>query len=493
MKNYILPVLAAILFISTSCGNKKEKSESIVKPNAVEKNDFLFGVASAAYQIEGSYQEDGKGESKWDFATNTVGVTKFIIGEKHTGNVAANMYDREQYLKDLKLLQDMGANAYRFSLDWSRIIPDGTGEVNELAIAHYDQLIDDCKSFGLEPVVTLYHFDYPMVLVKKGGWANPEMGNWFKNYASVVFDRFGEKVNYFITFNEPYIEFLVAEYLMNLEQSKDADVLRFSRGYAKAYRQILASAETVKLYKEKGLKGSIGITLNLSPTLPFDPSNDLDVKAAALQDKLLNTFLLDPILKGSFPSQVKDSVQKYVPEFNPTEKELKFLGDNKPDFLGINFYAPALVKYDALVPFSTTWMGLNTDEVKSHNGPVRPDELYNLLMRLKKEYNNPVMMITENGAGFEGEDVKETPVVKDPLRADFIKRHINSALKAKEDGANLIGYMAWSGWDNFEWVFGYTARFGLIYVDFETQERIPKESYYEYQKILKEKKGLKVN
>lgn len=456
---------------------------------AQNKQPFLWGVATAAYQVEGAYQADGKGESKWDFLTNKVGVTQFIIGEKQTGNVAINMYDRTQYLKDLQLLKQLGANAYRFSLDWSRIIPDGVGAVNEKALAHYDQLIDDVKAAGLEPVVTLYHFDYPAVLMHKGGWGNPEMINWYTNYASVVLKRFGKKVKSFITFNEPYIEFFVAEYLINLEQSKEPANVRYAKGMQKAHRQLLASAAVIKMYHEMNLGGSIGITLNLSPTVPMNKNNPDDVKATVLQDALLNTLFLDPLFKGSYPKQALDSIQKYDPSFQPTAEEMKRIAANKPDFLGINFYAPAFVTYDKKAPMFTSWMDNNPDPVKGHNGPVRPDALYQLLMRLKNKYGNPAMMITENGTGFPEEDVKEGAVVKDPLRADYIKRHIEAALKAKKEGANLRGYFVWSGWDNFEWVSGFTKRFGIIHVDFQTQERTPKQSYYTYQKILQQNKS----
>ena len=169
---------------------------------------------------------------------------------------------------------------------------------------------------------------------------------------------------------------------------------------------------------------------------------------------------------------------------------MKLLSQNKPDFLGVNYYAPAYVKYDAAAPMSCTWMDNNPDTSKANNGLIKPEYLYQLLMRLKNEYGNPTMIITENGGSFKGEDIKEMPIVKDPMRANYIKRHIESAQKAQREGANLIGYMAWSGWDNFEWVFGFTKRFGLIYVDFQTQERIPKQSYYEYQKIIKANKDL---
>ncbi|MBP6181074.1 family 1 glycosylhydrolase [Flavobacterium sp.] len=464
--------------------------EKIKAQGQTTENPFLWGIASAAYQVEGAYQVDGKGESKWDFLTNKVGVTQFLIGQKQTGNVTINMYDRTQYLKDIELMKKLGVNSYRFSLDWSRIIPDGTGAVNEKGLAHYDLLIDDLKAAGIEPVVTLYHFDYPFVLVQKGGWGNPEMIHWYKNYAKIALERYGKKVKHFITFNEPYIEFFVAEYLMNMEQSKEPAVTRFARGMMKAHRQMVASAEVIKMYHEMNLSGKIGMTFNFSPCSPLDPNNPKDVVASALQEKLLNTVFLDGYFKGTYPKEVVDIFTKYDPAFLPTPADMKILAANKPDFLGINFYAPALVKHDAAEPFETKWMDVNTDKNKSHNGPVRPEELYKFLLKIKKEYNNPEIMITENGAGFEGEDIKASPVVKDPLRADYIKRHIEAVAKAKKDGVRMIGYFPWSGWDNFEWVFGYTKRFGLIYVDFETQERIPKQSYFEYQRIIKKYKKL---
>ena len=237
------------------------------------------------------------------------------------------------------------------------------------------------------------------------------------------------------------------------------------------------------------LGGKIGITLNLSPCSPADPNNPADVKATALQDQLLNTIMLDPVLKGTYPKQATDSLKKYNPKFNPTAQDMKLLASQRPDFLGINFYAPGLVKADPKSPMGTNWMDTNPDAIKSSNGPVRPEALYQLLMRIKKEYGDPEMMITENGASFNnGEDQIVNGKVNDSYRADYIKRHIAAALKAKKEGAKLMGYMVWSGWDNFEWVFGYSVRFGLIHVDFDTQKRTPKQSFYEYQKIIQQHK-----
>ncbi len=448
-------------------------------------DDFLWGVASAAYQVEGAYQADGKGESKWDFFTNTIGVTQFTIGEKQTANVTINQYDREQYLRDIQLMKELGINTYRFSIPWSRIIPQGVGEVNTKAIAHYHLLIQDLKEAGIEPLVTLYHFDLPLALLQKGGWLNRESVQWYKNYAKVIFENFGNEVRHFITFNEPYIEFFVADFMMNPSQSKESGNVRYAKEMDNVNHQLLASAEAIKLYHEMNLKGKIGITFNLSPCLPFDAGNPEDVEAVSLQDELLNRIVLDPVFKGKYPKNALAAIQKYNPGFQPSAEDLQLILNNQPDFLGINFYAPAQVKKDDGAPLGVSWMGNNTDAVKMANGPVRPEELYNLLMRIKNEYGDPEIIITENGASFENDEDKVVDgKVNDMTRTDYIQRHIAAAEKAVKDGVKLKGYFVWSGWDNFEWIFGYTIRFGLIHVNFETQERVPKSSYYWYQHFL---------
>ena len=453
------------------------------------KQPFLWGVATCAYQVEGAYQTDGKGESKWDFLTNKVGITQFTIGEKQTGNVSINMYDRTQYLKDITLMKELGVNSYRMSLDWSRIIPDGTGAINEVALKHYDVLIDDLIEAGIEPFLTLYHFDFPNVLLQKGGWNNPEMEKWFYNYASVVIKRYGKKVTHFITFNEPYIEFFLVENMLNAQSNKlPANEYYLSR-MQMAHRQLVANASVIKMYHDLKLKGEIGIVLNLNPAAPWDATKPEDVKAASFQDVLINDLFLDPLYKGKYPKMALDSLKKYNPSFQATEKDMAFIASQKPDFLGINFYAPAFVKGEDS-QMSLKWLDNNPDSVKSNVGPVRPEYLYKILMRLKNEYGNPKVYITENGTGFVSEDVKINGKINDPMRSDYIKRHVEFALKAKKEGANLNGYMVWSGWDNFEWVSGYTKRLGLIYVDFKTQERTPKQSFYEYQKIIKDYKEL---
>ena len=477
MKNIILPLFSIFLMLFGCKDN----------PNNTAKEPFLWGVATAAYQAEGAYQTDGKGESKWDFLTNKVGITQPIIGEKQTGNVAINLYDRTQYLKDIQLMTELGVNCYRFSLDWSRIIPDGVGAVNEVALKHYDVLIDDLLAAGIEPLVTIYHFDYPSVLMQKGGWGNPEMENWWLNYATIVLKRYGNKVKKFITFNEPYIEFFLVENMLTMPRTAPLSKEFYMSQIQKAHRQLVTNAKITKIYHDLNLKGEIGLVLNLNPAAPWDATKPADVEAAKFQDILINDLFLDPIYKGSYPKMALDSFAKYNPTFKPSAEDLALIAAQKPDFLGINYYAPAIVKGQDS-PMSLNWLENNPDSIKSNVGPVKPEYLYKILMRLKTDYGNPRMFITENGTGFKQEDVKINGKINDPMRTDYIKRHIEATLKAKSEGANVNGYVVWSGWDNFEWVSGYTKRLGIIYVDYATQERTPKDSYYWYQAFLKEQK-----
>ncbi len=458
-------------------------------PKKQIKTPFLWGVATCAYQVEGAYKTDGKGESKWDFLTNTVHITEKVTGQQMTGNVSINMYERTQYLKDIALMKELGINSYRMSLDWSRIIPDGTGAVNEVALKHYEVLIDDLLAAGIEPFVTLYHFDYPAVLLKKGGWGNPEMGNWYYNYAKVCIDRYGKKVKHFITFNEPYIEFFLVENLLTSENPAAISKEKYMSQMQKAHSQLLANAKTIAYYHAQKLKGDIGIVLNVNPAAAWDEKKTADVKTAEFQDILINGLFLDPLYKGKYPKVALDSLAKYNPTFKSSAADMAFIASQKPDFLGINFYAPAIVKGEDTA-MSLKWMDNNPDEIKSNVGPVRPEYLYKMLMTLKNEYGNPKIYITENGTGYVSEDVKIDGKINDPMRAEYIKKHVEWSLKAKKEGANLLGYMVWSGWDNFEWVSGYTKRLGLIHVDFTTQERTPKQSFYEYQKIIRANKAL---
>ena len=477
MQNFIrLFIITIILFISQSLP---------------AQNKFMWGVASASYQVEGAYNKDGKGESNWDVYTNKYHITEAFSKTNQTGNVSVNQYDRTQYLKDFALMKKLGVNTYRFSLAWSRLLPEGTGKINQKGIDHYKKFIDDLLSFGIEPAITLFHWDLPQALQVKGGWNNPQSVKWYTEYTNLVFKSFGKKVKTYITFNEPQIDlFLITTAANNIIAKKPNPFGTTNEEFAAqaqaSHHLLLASAIAIKNYHTLKLGGQIGITLNLIPTIPKDAKNPDDVKAAFLQDGIHNRWFLDGSLKGTYPAEIVDLYKQYAPEFNSPEAEMKLMKENRADFIGVNFYSPAYVSWDKKFPMNINWMTNNPDSIQMFNGTVKPEYLYKLLMRIKNEYNNPVILITENGAGFGDRDEQlVNGKINDSLRIDYVKRHIAAAMQAKADGADLQGYMLWSILDNFEWMWGYDKRFGIVYVDFNSQQRIPKNSFYEYQKIIK--------
>ncbi len=454
------------------------------------KAAFLWGVSTSAYQVEGGYRSDGKGQSNWDVYTNDLQVTKAVIGRIETGNIADNLYDRQQYLQDIALMKRLGVNAYRFSIAWSRILPDGTGEVNAAGVAHYRQLIDDLLANGIEPVVTMYHWDMPEKLAEQGGWASEHSAAWFQRYAQVVFSAFGDRVKRFITVNEPFVELFMIEPSIHriLEGARDerADALRiYARQAVAAHHILLASAQAIHLYRELGLKGEIGISLNFTPTHPADPDRAEDIEAASMMDALQNRWFLDAMFKGSYPEPLASLESTLNPDFAPTSTELRFIVENRPDFVGVNYYAPSYFKGEPSAPLGAEWARANTRALEAFNGPVVPDELFGLLMRLHTDYGDPLIYITENGAGFGGEDEELVEGrVHDELRSLYVRQHVEAALKARAEGARLAGYFLWSLLDNFEWTTGFSHRLGIVRVDFETQDRVPKDSFFEYQTLI---------
>lgn len=452
---------------------------------------FLWGAASAAYQVEGAWQADGKGLSNWDIYTNVYRATEPVTGKQETGNVAINAYDRAQYLEDIALMRKLGINCYRFSLSWARLLPDGVGRVNEAGVAHYQQFVVDLLEAGIEPVVTLYHWDLPRALDDRGGWYNPESVGWFRQYASLVREVLGPKVSKFITFNEPFIDlFLIEPMVENIKSGiGDPAVItdaQYGRQAVALHHWLLANALVIGDFRAAGYKGEIGVALPLMPTIPENPGKSDDILSAGLGDAVINRWCLDALFKGSYPVEVLNSFQALNPDFVVTDADLATLAANRPDFLGVNFYAPAYVRHDPRMPLGINWMETNPDPAPAaFNGPVRPDYLRRLLERIRDEYDNPPIYITENGAGFGPiDEVVEGETVNDPRRANYIRRHVEAALKAREAGVDLRGYMVWSLFDNFEWLQGYGRRFGLVHVDFDSQKRIPKRSFEVYREII---------
>lgn len=426
---------------------------------------FTWGVATASYQIEGAYDEDGRGETIWDRFCAVPG--NVLNGDD--GKVACDHYHR--YETDVELMKNMGMKAYRFSIAWSRIFPKGYGEVNEKGIAFYGRLIDKLMEAGIEPYITLYHWDLPQVLQDIGGWANPEMPNYFLEYAKVVMDAFGDRVKKWITLNEPYC----AAFLGNYEGRHAPGYHDFSTAVRAAYHMYVGHGLVVDYFRKHPCSGEIGITLNLMGRLPLTDS-PADIRAATVADGYLNRWFAEPIIYGRYPQDMIDLYRLkgiVLPEFK--EEHLKMMSQ-KLDFVGLNYYNDFWVKSD-----ETAWpLGFKIEnpkyvQVNDRNWPVTEQGFLKMLLRMKEEYGIEKIYITENGTSFP-DVVSMDGKVEDGSRKDYLHRHLNALWEAISMGVDVRGYFQWSLYDNFEWGCGYSSRFGIVYVDFNTQERIVKES-----------------
>jgi beta-glucosidase len=452
------------------------------------RGDFLWGAASAAYQVEGGWDADGKGLSKWDVYTNRYRITESTTGKVETGNVAIDAYNRDRYLKDIDMMRDLGLNGYRFSVSWPRVLPEGIGRVNQVGLDYYRRLVDDLIANGIEPIVTLYHWDFPWTLHERGGFHNRDVVGWFSEYAGIMFRALGDRVDKFITMNEPFVDLffmdVIAERVRNRQPPTAFADAEWHRQVPALHNLYLASAAAVGEYRSLALPGTIGIALPLSPTIPLDPAGPDDVTAARTWDTFLNRWPLDVALRGDYADDVMAVLRRLAPDFSVPDADHAVLKANPVDFVGVNFYSPHYCRRDDGRPLGVEW-GINPDEVQAFNGPVRPEALYGLLMRLHDEYGDPPIFITENGAGFgPADEVMTGETAKDPLRADYIRRHVDAVLRARRAGVDVRGYMAWCLFDNFEWFRGYDTRFGMVHVDFATQKRTPKQSFFAYRDLI---------
>ncbi|MBU4002505.1 MAG: beta-glucosidase [Proteobacteria bacterium] len=433
--------------------------------------DFKWGAATAAYQIEGAWNEDGRSPSVWDSLCHRPGV----IHNGDTGDVAIDHYHR--YKEDVALLKDLGLQTYRFSLSWPRILPQGTGEINPKGIAFYNALISELLSAGIEPIITLYHWDFPQVLADRGGWLNRQSVDWFSEYARVCFEAFGDRVKEWITFNEPWVDAFAVAFMTRKPTEK-----RLTRSVLTAHHYLLSHARAVETFRKLKLNGKIGITLNLSPCYPATDSKE-DQAAAIRYDGFLNRWFLDPVLKGHYPEDLLTLYQDVLNVPDTRMEDMDLIKDNPVDFLGINYYSRSIIRDSPDTPVLRVEVVENKDETWATNGEVYPKGLYELLLRLDKEYDHPLLYITENGASF-GEDELMEGKVHDENRRSYLQGHFEAAHRAINKGVNLKRYYVWSCFDNFEWVFGYSRRFGLIYVDYKTQERILKDSALWYRETI---------
>lgn len=434
-------------------------------------DDFMWGTATASYQIEGGAYEDGKGPSIWDHFSHI--PTKIYGGD--TGDVACDHYHR--YREDVTNMKEIRLKAYRFSISWPRVIPEGKGKINESGLEFYDRLVDALLEAGIEPFVTLYHWDLPQRLQENGGWGNRDTVGYFKDYAALIAHRLGDRVHHWITHNEPW----VVSFLGHAFGVHAPGVMDFSLALQVSHHLLLSHGEAVTVLKDIGdEKTRVGITLNLSPIHSASQKKE-DIEAAKIYDGNLNRWFLDPIFYGAYPPDMLDHYGEKAPRILPGD-----LGtiSKKIDFLGVNYYTRHIVRYDprqrilkisSVVPEKA--------ELTDMGWEIYPSGIYELLKRVQNDYSPEAMYITENGAAFP--DVPDSKgKVEDERRINYLREHFCFTHKAIQEGVRLKGYFVWSLMDNFEWAYGCSKRFGLIYVDYPTQRRTFKKSAHWYRTVI---------
>jgi beta-glucosidase len=426
--------------------------------------DFVWGAATAAYQVEGAAGEDGRGESIWDRFSATPGKT--VNGD--TGAVACDSYHR--HAEDLRLIRELGLDAFRFSISWPRIIPDGQGRVNQAGLDHYDRLVDELLALGVEPYVTLYHWDLPQALEDRGGWPARDTVEAFAEYAEAVALRLGDRVGNWITQNEPWVVawlgYGLGEHAPG--RASDADAL------AAAHHVLLGHGRAAEVLRLHAPAARVGVTIDLYPMHPLTGSDD-DLEAARLSDGSRNRWFLEPLLGRGYPSDMLERYERILP---PIEDEDLRVIAAPLDFLGVNYYSRTVVRAgpDGNPPVTVDVDGV---ERTAMGWEVYPDGLQEILLRLHREYELPDVYITENGAAYA--DARANGTVSDPARISYVRRHLEALREAIAEGVPVRGYFLWSLLDNFEWAFGFSKRFGIVYVDFETLERVPKDSFLWYR------------
>ena len=450
---------------------------------------FVWGAATAAYQVEGAAAEDGRGPSIWDVYSHTPGKT--LNGD--TGDVAADHYHRMP--ADVALMKDLGLDAYRFSLSWSRIQPGGSGPVNRAGLDFYSRLVDELLAAGIDPVATLYHWDLPAELEEAGGWPVRATAERFAEYARIVGEALGDRVHTFTTLNEPWCSAYLG-YASGVHapgRTEDAAAL------AAVHHLNLGHGLAGRVLREVAPSAQLSLTLNVHLVRAASGSPE-DADAVRRIDALANRAFLDPALKGEYPADLLADTASV------TDWSFVQDGDTKAiavplDFLGVNYYSPAVVKrWDGTgdkdgadghgASAATPWIAADDVEFVRLPGPytamgwpIDASGMTELLVRLGRDYPGTPMVVTENGAAFSDE-VAEDGGVHDAERVEYLRTHVAAVADAVDAGADVRGYFVWSLLDNFEWGYGYDRRFGVVRVDYDTQERILKDSALWYRGLL---------
>jgi beta-glucosidase len=417
--------------------------------------EFTWGAATAAYQIEGAWDADGKGESIWDVFSRVPGA----VANGDTGQVACDHYRR--YREDVALIAELGLSAYRCSISWPRVLPQGTGRTNEAGLDFYDRLVDELLAHGIRPLVTLYHWDLPQALQERGGWTSPAAPGWFAEYASLVAGRLGDRVRDWVTINEPG----VVAWIGHLEGRHAPGVRDFAVATAAAHQLLLAHREAAGAIRAADARARVGIALDLRPVHPASNAYG-DHEAARLLDGHQNRWFLDPLFGRGYPADLVERLgQLGPPPLDGYEGAL--------DFLGANYYTRHRAQ-PAAGPIGAELVAPDGVATTDMDWEVYPDGLRELLVRLHEDYGAIPLLVTENGAAF-GDD---------RLRLDYLARHLAAAATAIEADVPLEGYFVWSLLDNFEWAEGYAKRFGIVEVDYATQRRTVRPSGRWYSELV---------
>ncbi|NUV70674.1 MULTISPECIES: GH1 family beta-glucosidase [unclassified Streptomyces] len=433
--------------------------------------DFTWGVATAAYQIEGAVAEDGRSPSIWDTFSHTPGK----VDGGDTGDIACDHYHRVP--EDIGLIKRLGADAYRFSVAWPRVVPGGDGPVNKAGLDFYDRLVDGLLEAGVTPFATLYHWDLPQVLQDRGGWTVRETSEHFAAYASHVVERLGDRVKDWATLNEP----LCSAWIGHLEGRMAPGLTDLTAAVRASYHLHLGHGLAVQAIRAASSDARVGIVNNLSPIEPASAS-EADLAAARRADGHINRWWLDPILGRGYP---QDMVEEYGVELPIQSGDLETIAAPL-DWLGLNYYFRQIVTAD---PDGTAprakQVSVPGARLTHMDWEVHAEGLEQLLLRLTEEYGVGRIYVTENGSAYE-DVVAADGSVHDPERVRYLEEHLAACARAVAGGAPLAGYFAWSLMDNFEWAYGYDKRFGLVHVDYATQRRTVKSSGLRYAELIRE-------
>lgn len=431
---------------------------------------FKFGTATASYQIEGAVKEDGRGPSIWDTFSHTPG--KVMNGDN--GDVATDSYHR--YEEDIEIMKDLGIDVYRFSVAWPRIFPKGRGEVNEKGLDFYHKLVDKLLDYGIEPMCTLYHWDLPQALQDEGGWDNRDTIDAFVDYATLMFEEFSGKIKYWVTLNEPWCTSFLGNYI-GTHAPGNTDL---QLATTISHHLLIAHGRAVKKFRELGIEGEIGYAPNTTWLEPFSTEQE-DIDACRREVGHFVEWFMDPVFKGSYPQFMVDWFKKKGVTVPIQEGDLKEI--HQPiDFLGINYYTGHVGRYkenSGLFHSEGIDMGYERTDI---GWPVYPEGFYQVLTYITESYGRVPIYITENGSCSNEE--LEDGRVRDERRINYLKQHLTSLRRSMDSGVNVKGYLIWSLLDNFEWAEGYSKRFGIVFVNYRTQERIKKDSFYWYKQMI---------